>query len=77
MGWLSDFNWANGPLVVRKEPLDSGGYTKEGKYFGIPSNLWKVIDDSGYEHHFRAQNLKMAKQIAKALYPDATWSSRR
>lgn len=47
---------------VRREYLDSGGYTKSGRYFGRGQKLWCVTDeDNGRESYVRAANAKAAR----------------
>jgi len=76
MAFLSEmfFDPTSGPLMVRRVQLDFQGYTKDGKYFGTPNDLWKIMNDYGREKFIRARDLKMAKQIAKAMFPTATWT---
>jgi hypothetical protein len=65
-----------GKLTVRKEPLDSGGYTRSGgEYFGTPNNLWVVEGEEGYGH-VRAPDLASAKKSAMREYPRADWGKR-
>ncbi len=65
-----------GKLTVRKEPLDSGGYTRRGgMYFGTPNNLWQVEGEEGYGH-VRAPDLAAAKRAAMREYPTADWGAK-
>jgi len=70
------FNPYSVPMTVLKESLDHSGYTKIGhRYFGIPNDVWKIVNSNGEERHFRAKDKKMAMQIAKAMYPDVWFTS--
>ena len=62
-------------LKVRREPLNSGGYTKGGMYFGTPNNLWVVEGDEGYGH-VRAPDLAAAKRAAMREWPYANWGKK-
>ena len=57
----------NSILYVRREPL-TRGYTSSGRYFGVPSNLWRVEDDFGECEYIRAKNKSMAIDIVKAMF---------
>jgi hypothetical protein len=56
-------------LVVRRVPLDSGGYDPGGAYWGIPNNLFCVIGPEGETFYTRARD----KAAVKAMFPKATW----
>ena len=58
-----------GKVSVRRERLDSDGYTKDGAYFGTGSPLYFVQDEDGiYENHFRASCRDEAIEIARETY---------
>lgn len=67
-------------LVIRKAPLDSGGYTKDGGvYFGTPNNLWEVSSDEaeyGGEEYIRASDKAGAIRKAKLMFPRAKWGKK-
>ena len=59
-----------GKVSVKRERLDSGGYTKDGAYFGIGSPLYYMQDEDGiYGDYFRASCREDAIEIARDTYP--------
>lgn len=66
-------------FTIRRVPLDRGGYTRSGEYFGTGAPLWLVIGepvDSSLpgliEFHLRAANHKAALAEVKWMYPKST-----
>jgi hypothetical protein len=61
------------PLVtLRLVPLDSGGYDREGTYFGIGDPLyWAATDDGSYDRTFRASDREAAKGVVRETIPHA------
>lgn len=62
-----------GKISVRRERLNSGGYTADGTYFGVGSPLYFVQDEDGHclphGHYFRAQDREDAVAIARRMFP--------
>lgn len=61
-------------LVIRvtREPLNRGGYTKAGRYFGIGAPLWRyATDDAEIDDHLRAKDKATAKAELGKKYPGA------
>lgn len=55
-------------LYLERVPLNSGGYTKSGRYFGVGAPLFRVIDDeTGQYEYVRAAN----RAAAKAQFPNS------
>lgn len=53
-----------------RQPLNSGGYTRDGSYFGVGSPLYYYeFDNSIYGGYLRAHNREHAKEILKHRYP--------
>jgi hypothetical protein len=54
-------------LTIRREPLNRGGYTSSGRYFGTGAKLWAIEEDDGKEIHYwhvRAATKAEAKKVA-------------
>ncbi len=63
---------ASHKLTLRHVPLDSGGYDKNGTYFGTGPNLYWCADESGeIDFVFRAHNREYAKERVRKDYPNA------
>lgn len=59
-----------GRVHVVHVPLDSGGYTRSGCYFGIGARLYNVYDDDQYlDYHIRAIDREDALWRARNRYP--------
>ena len=64
----------SGKFRLYREPLDSGGYTRSGQYFGTGAPLFYFYsDEDGYEmgDYIRAANHKAAKTKILAMFPGA------
>lgn len=60
------------PLVLRRVPLDSGGYDANGTYFGYPDNLyWVASSDGKIDRTLRANSRDEAKRKVRTWYPKA------
>lgn len=52
-------------LVIEREPLDSGGYARSGRYFGTGEKLWAVTDEEGRSYWYvRAPSKADARRVA-------------
>lgn len=64
-----------GRVSVRRERLNSEGYTSCGVYFGTGSPLYFMQDEDGealpHGHYFRASDRGDAVAIARASFPSA------
>lgn len=61
-----------GRVSVRRERLNSGGYTRDGVYFGVGEPLYFAQDDDGhYSVYYRATDREDAVAIARQCYPKA------
>ena len=61
-----------GKVSVRRERLNSGGYTSDGVYFGIGSPLYFIQDEDGiHDDYVRASDREDAVEIARGIYPKA------
>jgi hypothetical protein len=57
---------------VRYVPLNRGGYTSRGVYFGTGSRLYNIWDDDGMrDYYIRAQDRAEAVERARCCYPNA------
>lgn len=60
----------NGKLYVRHVRLDSGGYDRNGTYFGHGKPLYWIADADGtVDYMVRADDHAGAKKLALAHYP--------
>jgi hypothetical protein len=61
-----------GKFYLARVPLDRGGYTPRGRYFGVGAPLFEYYSD-GYEFHdeIRARDRKAAKAKILAVFPRA------
>lgn len=83
-------NPAYGPRLARayleREPLDRGGYTRRGRYFGIGAPLYRLtgedlVDRHGRAHayvdeHLRAADRDSAMRIVRERYPNVRFTGR-
>lgn len=61
-----------GKVSVKRERLNSGGYTRDGVYFGVGEPLYYMQDEDGiYDNYFRASCREEAIEIARDTYPKA------
>jgi hypothetical protein len=60
-------------VYLRKIALDSGGYDKDGAYWGFGYQLWEALDREGNGFIFRAGNRDSAKLHILSDWPDATF----
>ncbi len=61
-----------GKLALRRSYIDSGGYDRNGTYFGIGAPLyWYASDDGEIDGMLRACNRASAREQVLALYPKA------
>lgn len=61
-----------GKLTLRRMRLDSGGYDKNGTYFGHGAPLYWVADEGGLiDYMLRASDRECARNLVLALYPKA------
>lgn len=61
-----------GRVYVRRERLNSGGYTSDGCYFGVGSPLYFCQDYDGlYETYVRATCREDAVAKMRQIYPNA------
>lgn len=59
-------------LYVRRIPLDSGGYDRNGTYFGTGNPLyWIATADCSVDFVMRASNREQAKTLTLYTYPNA------
>ena len=66
-----------GKVYVRRERLNSGGYTADGCYFGIGEPLYYVTDYDGiHSDYFRASCREEALEKARDIYPIGKVSKR-
>lgn len=66
-----------GRVYVRLERLNSGGYTKDGCYFGVGSPLYYISDYDGiHSDYFRASCREEALEKARDIYPMGKISKR-
>lgn len=64
-----------GKLYIRNIRLDTGGYDKNGTYFGHGEPLYWIASENGaVDYMVRAANRDDAKQKARSLYPRATFA---
>jgi hypothetical protein len=69
---LAPEDWS-GKLYLSKIRLDSGGYDKNGTYFGIgpPSLYWYVSEDNLIDAMIRANDREAAKKKILEIYKNA------
>lgn len=60
-----------GLVRVVRIPLDSGGYDKGGKYYGVGVPLYKAVGEE-HEYEFRAPTRAIAVEVAKTVFPKST-----
>ena len=61
-----------GKVSVRREYLNSGGYTRDGVYFGIGEKLYYIADEDGiFTEYIRASRREEAVEMARGFYPNA------
>jgi len=59
-------------LTLRRVPIDSGGYDRNGTYFGIGERMyWCASNDGEIDYVFRAASREDAKRIVREYYPNA------
>lgn len=60
-------------LYLAREPLNRGGYTSRGEYFGTGAPLFRVdsADDATVHFYIRARDRDAAKAIIRVGYPNA------
>jgi hypothetical protein len=59
-------------LVLQRVPLDSGGYDRNGTYFGHGGWLyWYANEDCTIDDVLRARNREDAKLMIRQVYPRA------
>lgn len=59
-------------ITLQRVRLDSGGYDRNGTYFGHDLPLYWAADESGdYDATFRAADRNAAKAIVRETYPAA------
>jgi hypothetical protein len=59
-------------LYLRRVHLNSGGYDRNGTYFGHGSGLWWVAsEDETVDYMLRASDRDDAKSLVLAEYPNA------
>lgn len=58
-----------GKVSLRRIPLDRGGYTKSGRYYGVGAPLFEASDDLEWSDEFRAADRKAARAKILARYP--------
>ena len=62
----------SGKLYLQRIDLDSGGYDKNGTYFGHGSPLWWYASADGtIDAMLRAHNRDAAKEYVRVRYPKA------
>jgi hypothetical protein len=60
----------SGRVHVKRVPLNQGGYTSCGCYFGTGSPLYNIWDDEGIDDEYvRAQDREDALWRARRRYP--------
>lgn len=60
------------PITLICVPLDSGGYDKNGTYWGIGNPLyWAASQDGNIDMTFRAIDRNDAKKHVRSKYPEA------
>ncbi|AXQ68563.1 hypothetical protein HOU00_gp113 [Caulobacter phage CcrPW] len=63
---------ASPKITLQRVRLDSGGYDRNGTYFGHDLPLYWAADESGdYDATFRAADRNAAKAIVRETYPAA------
>ncbi len=72
LGDVSALRCSVDPTYVGREPLDRGGYTSGGMYFGVGAPLYSFSnrDSHGY---LRAASKAAAKKKILAKCPMTTW----
>ncbi len=61
-----------GKLTVKRVVLNSGGYDRNGTYFGIGAPLyWVASEDSEVDYMLRAADRASARAMVLVKYPDA------
>jgi hypothetical protein len=65
----------NGQAILHNVPINAGGYTRRGVYYGVGARLYyiqaEMNDGEIYESHFRAIDRENALEIARHLFPRA------
>lgn len=62
----------NGKLTLKRTYLNSGGYDRNGTYFGIGAPLyWYASEDGSIDGMLRAQSRATAKSEIRKEYPEA------
>ena len=65
-------NTFTGKLTIKRTKIDSGGYDKNGTYFGIGNPLFWVSDDDGdVDYMIRAYDREEARNKVLGKYPKA------
>ena len=67
------FSEYKGKVTLYREPLDRGGYTRTGVYFGVGLRLYFMQDEDGeclpHGQYFRATDRQDALVIARYHFP--------
>lgn len=58
-----------GLFRIVREPLNAGGYTRRGEYFGRGSKLYLVVTDDG-QYHLRAPSAHALARWCRDLTSD-------
>jgi hypothetical protein len=59
-----------GRVTLNQVPLNQGGYTSAGVYFGVGPKLYYMADYEGMrEEFFRAYDRQEALEMAREVYP--------
>ena len=63
----------NGKMTLRRSYLDSGGYDKNGTYFGRGGGplYWYASEDGSIDGMLRAKDRETAKAEIRKEYPEA------
>jgi hypothetical protein len=64
----------SGRVTLHREPLNQGGYTRSGTYFGVGLPLYFMQDDEGqhlpHGSYLRASDRTDALTIAQYVFPN-------
>lgn len=69
MATVSEFFGYTGRVSVTRERLNSGGYTRQGVYFGVGSPLYFFQDEDGaHSDYIRASDRQDAIEQVRQIY---------
>lgn len=58
-------------IYVEHVRINSQGYDRSGRYWGVGEKLYRVYNDIGFDRYIRAPNAKNARLVAVGVAPFA------